>query len=259
MPIGVSSAPYAKFVNPGDRHGGEIVGFRVVQNIDQKTRTPLYLQQNLDGTWAKSFSAFGPGGKPNDPITQWEITVDTEMEDENGDTERRIFVDPRKGRRGTTTAGKRGGDAVANALKKAKAHRIGIEIGGTFFLIYDGKVDDGENKVNTWSAEYQAPSGGPGTGTPVDEVPWLVGGGRYNKAAELARWEASRAPGIAAAPAQQTEPAYAPPATQTLPGVDPQVTAQKAASQAAATDRITNRQPSVRASVTGTWDDEPPF
>jgi hypothetical protein len=253
MPIGVSSAPYAKFVQPGDRHGGEIVDFRIIQTTDQKTRRAQYLQQNSDGKWEKSFSAFGPDGKPNDPITQWEITVDTGVEDENGDSELRVFVDPRKGRRGSTSFGRRGGDAVAIALKKAKAHRVGLEIGGKFWLIYDGKVDDGENKVNTWSAEYEPPVGGPGSGKPLNEVPWLVGGQRYDKQAELAKWETGRAPG--AAPAQDAAPA----AASTLPGVDPAVTAQKAASQAAATDRITNRQPSVRASVTGWPDDEPPF
>ncbi|GAB1642561.1 hypothetical protein [Krasilnikovia sp. MM14-A1259] len=195
MPIGASSAPYAKFTNPGDRHGGEIVDFRVVQNADVESRRPLYLEQTPDGKWAKSFAPFAPDGRPNDPICQWEITVETGVEDENGDTERRIFIDPRKGRRGTTTEGKRGGDAVAIALKKAKAHRVGIEIGGKIFVTFNGKIADGNNKVNTWSAEYEPPAGGPGAGKPVDEMPWLVGGARYDKQAELAKWEATNGSG----------------------------------------------------------------
>ena len=38
MPIGVSAAPYVEFEKVGDRHGGEIVGFRVVQKVDFDTR-----------------------------------------------------------------------------------------------------------------------------------------------------------------------------------------------------------------------------
>lgn len=192
MPIGVSSAPYAKFGQPGVRHGGEIVDFRVVQTTDQETRRPLYLQGEGDGKWIKSYSPFGSDGRPNDPICQWEITVDTGIEDEHGDTELRIFVDPRKGRKNTLLEGRRGGDAVALALKKAKAHRVGLEIGGTFHLISGEKVREGTGPLtNTWTAEYEPPAGGPGTGKPVDEIPWLVGGGRYDKQAEIAKWEAA--------------------------------------------------------------------
>lgn len=232
MPIGVSSAPYAKFPEAGARHGGEIVDFRIVQTTDPKTRRPQYLQQGDDGAWAKSFSPFAVDGKPNDPICQWEITVDTGIADENGDTELRVFVDPRKGRRGTTTEGKRGGDAIASALKAAKAHRVGLEIGGRLFVTFDGKVVDGENKTNTWSAEYQPPTGGPGTGKPVDEMPWLVGGGRYDKQAELARWEDGARSSV-------TPPAGSP----------------MSQGQAIVTTS-TNVPP---ASTQGSWEEEPPF
>jgi hypothetical protein len=218
MPIGVSSAPYAKFPQPGVRHGGEIVDFRVVQTTDQKTRRPQYLEQNQDGKWVKSYSAFGPDGRPNDPITQWEITVETGIEDENGDSELRIFVDPRKGRRGSTVEGRRGGDAVAIALKKAKAHRVGLEIGAKFFLISGEKVLDGEMKTNTWTAEYEPPAGGVGSGGPVDEMPWLIGGGRYDRQAELAKWEAARNAGTAAAQAFVPPAAPAAPAAE-IPGL----------------------------------------
>lgn len=252
MPIGVSSAPYAKFVRPGDRHGGEIVDFRVVQTIDFDTKRPQYLQQNADGGWSKVFNAFGPDGKPNDPICQWEITVDTGVEDENGDTERRIFVDPRKGRRNTLLEGKRGGDAVAIALKKAKAHRVGLEIGGTFYLISGEKVRDGNGPAtNTWSAEYTPPAGGLGSGTPVDEMPWLVGGSRYDKQAELAKWEASRNAGIAAARSVASTPA--PDAAD--PGL--------AARQDEAQQRVSRAQTSSPAArslgIAQPIDDEPPF
>jgi hypothetical protein len=247
-----------KFENKGDRFGGEIVDFRVVQNSDQKVRRPLYLQEpSYTGKWEKTFSAYAPDGRPNDPICQWEITVDTGIEDENGDTERRIFVDPRKGRRGTTVAGKTGGDAIAAALKKAKAHRAGLEIGGRIFVTFEGKIEDGDSKVNTWSAEYEPPAGGPGTGTPVDEVPWLVGGARYDKAAELAKWEASRAAGAAGAAAVQTAtPAATAPSN---PADDPEVKAR----QREALDRIKRAQEgnsAIRESMKRrSDDDEPPF
>lgn len=248
MPIGVSSAPYAKFERPGDRHGGKIVDFRVVQTVDFDTKRPQYLQKDEDGDWSKTFSAFRPDGKPNDPICQWEITVDTGIEDENGDTERRIFVDPRKGRRNTLLEGKRGGDAVAIALKKAKANRVGLEIGGTFHLVAGEKVRDGSGPMtNTWTAEYEPPDGGPGSGKPVDETPWLVGGGRYDKAAEIAKWE-SRTTGSAPAASVQ-------PAAEAYPGL--------AERQQVARERINRAQaasPAAKAlGITRPDDEEPPF
>lgn len=246
MPIGVSAAPYAKFKNPGDRHGGEIVGFRVVQNTDRKTRMPLYLQQGEDGSWRKVNNAYAPDGKPNDPITQWEITVDTGIEDENGDSELRIFIDPRKGRKGSTTFGKKGGDAVTIALKKAKAHRVGLEIGGKFWLIFDGKVPDGDSEVNTWSAEYEPPADGPGTGKPLDETPILQGGERYDKRAELAKWEALKAAGRAGAAAVVPTPAPAHGEARAIQ--------QASSERAAATASLGIRDTSV---VDG--DEEPPF
>jgi hypothetical protein len=197
MPIGVSSAPYAKFAKPGDRRGGEIVDFRIVQTVDFDSKRPQYLEVSDDGDWAKTFNSRREDGKPNDPIVQWEITVDTGVEDENGDSELRIFVDPRKGKRNTLLEGKRGGDAVAIALKKAKAHRVGLEIGGRFFLISGEKVRDGSGPAtNTWMALYDPPAGGPGSGKPLDEVPWLVGGGRYDKRAELDKWEKTQMPAL---------------------------------------------------------------
>lgn len=209
MPIGASSAPYAKFTQPGDRHGGEIVDFRVVQTMDYDDGRPQYLQRGADGKWSVVFDAYAPDGRPNDPVCQWEITVETGVEDENGDTERRIFVDPRKGRRNTLLEGKRGGDAVAIALKKAKAHRVGLEIGGRFHLIAGPKVRDGSGPATkTWTAEYEPPPGGPGTGKPVDEMPWLIGGGRYDKSAEMAKWEATKNR-TATEPAPTAEPASA--------------------------------------------------
>jgi hypothetical protein len=258
VPIGTSAAPYAKFENKGDRFGGEIVDFRVVQNSDQKSRRPLYLQEPAyTGKWEKTFSPFAPDGRPNDPICQWEITVDTGIEDSDGDTERRIFVDPRKGRRGTTVEGKKGGDAIATALKKAKAHRVGLEIGGRLFVTFEGKIADGDTKVNTWSAEYEPPAGGPGSGTPVDETPWLVGGARYYKATELAKWDASRAAGTAGAMAVHAEPRAQP---EPVEPAEESIHDRKNRGAQEAIGRLQDRQRPVKERVTGRRDDdEPPF
>jgi hypothetical protein len=148
MPIGVSSAPYAKFTKPGDRHGGEIVDFRVVQTVDFDSKRPQYLQQNEDG-WSQASLPTAPTASPTTRSPSGRSPSTPGVEDENGDTERRIFVDPRKGRRNTLLEGKRGGDAVAIALKKAKAHRVGLEIGATFYLISGDKVRDGSGPPPT--------------------------------------------------------------------------------------------------------------
>lgn len=184
MPIGISRAPYLKFEKPGDRHGGELVDFRVVQKTDFDTNRPQYFAARSDGG-GKTFDPFASDGSPNQPICQWEFTVDTGVADELGETERRIFLDPRKGQKGTPLEGKRGQDAVEIALKKAKAHRVGLELGGKIFIQFDGKLrsDKKSPETTTWSAEYEPPEGGPGSGKVVDEVPWLVGGARFDAAA----------------------------------------------------------------------------
>jgi hypothetical protein len=186
MAIGVSRAAHVKFEKPGQRAGGEIVDFRVVQKTDFDTNRPLYFQDGEDGgDGEKTFRPFSPDGKANRPICQWEVTVDTGEADETGDTERRIFIDPRRGKRGTALEGKRGLDAIEAALKKVRAHRVGLEIGGLLFMTYQGTEREAPKKpeTTTWTAEYVPPAGGPGTGKPVDEVPWLVGGARFDPAA----------------------------------------------------------------------------
>lgn len=216
MSIGVSRAPYAPFKNAGDRCGGEIVDFRVAQKTDMQSKRPMYFEQNAEGKGQKSFRPYAADGRPNDPITHWEVTVDTGVEDEDGDTERRIIIDPRRGTRGTALEGKRGLDAISKALKQAKAHRVGLEIGGKLFVTFHGKVRVGSDpETGTWSAEYEPPAGGPGSGKPVDEMPWLVGGGRYDKAAELAKWEASQGPALAASVAAAQRAATSPQAAAT--------------------------------------------
>ncbi len=180
MPIGASLAPYAPLVE-GVEIGGEIVDFRIQQKSDYDTNRPLYFAPKADGG-GKTFEAFSGDGKANEPICDWVFTVDTGQEDENGETERRIFLDPRVGARGTAVEGKRGKDAVINALKKVKAHRVGLEIGGKIFITRGPKVapKKGSAQCVTYTARYEPPAGGPGSGTPVDEDMHLVGGAIFN-------------------------------------------------------------------------------
>lgn len=253
MAIGISRAPTAKFKTVGERHGGEIVDFRVVQKKHFDTDQPQYFQRDEDGVTVTS-RPYAEDGRPNDPVVQYEITVDTGVEDNDGDTERRLFIDPQRGRKGTPLEGMRGGDALASALKRAKAHRVGLEIGGKLFLTWNGKLREGPKKpeTNTWSAEYEPPVGGPGSGKPVDEMPWLVGGDRYDRAAEMARW--SRENKGAAAPA--LTPAESPAEPASDPGL--------AARQQEALARVGRAQASSStARALGITrpgpDDEPPF
>jgi len=202
MPIGTSLAPYAPLVE-GKEIGGEIVDFRVQQKTDFDTQRPLFFVKDATtGRVGKGFESHAADGTPNRPICDWVFTVDTGVEDENGDTERRIFLDPRTGQRGSDVEGKRGGDAIAIALKKAKAHRVGLEIGGTIFITRGPKMAPrrGEAQCVTYTARYEPPAGGVGTGEAVDEVPWLVGGERYSStpkfgpAAQLAAMPSAATP-----------------------------------------------------------------
>jgi hypothetical protein len=181
MPIGTSLAPYLPLVE-GERVGGKIVDFRIQQKSDYDTNRPLYFVRSADGKGGKGYEPFDADGKPNEPICDWVFTVDTGVADETGDTERRIFLDPRKGQKGTAVEGQRGRDAVEKALKVAKAHRVGLEIGGSIFITRGPKVAPkrGDAQCVTYAAEYEPPAGGPGTGTAVDEVPYMIGGGRFN-------------------------------------------------------------------------------
>lgn len=181
--IGTSLAPYAPLVE-GQEIGGTIMEFRVQQKSDYDTNRPLYFVRTASGSVTKGFEPFDADGKPNEPICDWVFTLDVGVADENGETERRIFLDPRKGQRGTAVEGKRGRDAVEIALKRAGAHRVGLEIGGQIWFTRGPKVapKKGDAACVTYTCRYEPPEGGPGLaeGTPVDEVPFMIGGSRYN-------------------------------------------------------------------------------
>lgn len=185
MAIGTSLAPYHALVE-GQEFGGEIVDFRIQQKREYEANgigAPMFFERTSDGKTVRTSSAFDASGKPNVPICDWVVTVDCGVEDDNGDTERRIFIDPRKGARGTDVEGRRGQDAIVNALKQAKAHRVGLEIGGQLFITRGPKVAPrkGEPACVTYTARYIAPVGGIGTGRPVDETQYLTDGTAYSR------------------------------------------------------------------------------
>src|ERR1044072_4652710 len=177
MALGISLPAYHA-LNPGDTVIGEIVDFRIQQKSNYDTKRPMYLEVGEAGRTSRTFAPYAADGTANKPNTEWVFTLDIGVEDETGDTERRVFLDPRHGKRGTAVEGKRGADAVGIALKKAKAHRVGLEIGATITITRGENVRPakGEAACRTYTVEYVPPAGGPGSGKLVDETIYLVGG-----------------------------------------------------------------------------------
>lgn len=122
-----SGAPACKFQAIGDTHKGRIVTAEKRQQTDYATGTPK--------TW--------DNGEP-----MWEIviTLDTGVEDENGETNRRLFV------RGQMLK------ALREALKDANAK---LEIGGELAVRYTGDGEaskKGFNAPKLFKAKYTAPA-----------------------------------------------------------------------------------------------------
>jgi hypothetical protein len=156
-------APTAKFQQIGQTIGGEIVDARRLQTSQYKTNRPEYWE---NGTI--TFAPYDSKGEANDPKAQLEVTVETGVADENGETERRLFI-----------KNKRQMEALTAALKKARA-RQGLLIGGSLWMTWTGKeAGQGSEDANTWEIRYEAPP--PGGGQEVDETVRLIGGGTWRK------------------------------------------------------------------------------
>lgn len=156
-------APTAKFQHIGQTIGGEIVNARRLQTSQYKTNRPEYWE---NGTI--TFAPYDAKGEANDPKAQLEVTVETGVPDENGETERRLFI-----------KNKRQMGALTAALKEARA-RQGLLIGGSLWMTWTGKeAGQGSEDANTWSIRYEAPA--PGTGQEVDETIHMIGGGTWRK------------------------------------------------------------------------------
>lgn len=211
--------PGVRFTRVGEEISGQIVNVRRTQQTEYSTRIPLYWENK-----AKSTRPVNPlTGQPNDPMLQYEVTIDTGIADENNCTEKRIFV-----------RGKRMTDAFKQAVQKSAPHE-GLLIGGHLTAIWTGTVPSqgGGADAKTYAFRYNPPA--VGEGRRPDDTPVLAGNGMWQ-----------------AAPQEpQPTPAFAlrtqPPATSTTtnrPVVTPYVGAGSSV----------NAQP-----VQPVFDDVPPF
>lgn len=193
-------APAARFTSVGQRIGGKILDARLIQTSDWKTRRPEFWQDK-----AKTYSPTAPDGTPNEPKAQLEVTVDTGRPDENGETERRLFI-----------KNARQWKALRQAIKDARA-RAGLQLDGSIFMTWTGtEASDGPEDAKTWAIEYTAPA--PGQGRDFDDqTVHLVGGGAWVKG-EPATAPVAEPP--AAAPARASSD-FVPITASARPEIDP--------------------------------------
>jgi hypothetical protein len=184
-------APAAKFTQVGHTIGGRILDARMVQTSDYKTKRPEYWEDK-----AKTYAPFDGDGTPNEPKAQLELTIETGVPDDQGETERRLFV-----------KNKRQFAALRAALKAARA-REGLLLGGVIVMTLTGKeASDGGEDANTWAMSYEPPAAGEGREFDSDTV-HLVGGGTWRKGQAVQAPAAVGAGGGSAVPARyETYPA----------------------------------------------------
>lgn len=154
-------APSAKFATVGDGIDGDIVGVRRTQQTEFKTNIPLYWESKT-----KSTNRTNPAsGQPNDPMLQTEITLDTGVPDENGATERRLFV-----------RGKRMTDALKQAVQQGGGGRDGLLIGGKLACTFYGTEASagGGSDAKLYRFSYNPPAAG--EGRRPDNTPVLYDG-----------------------------------------------------------------------------------
>lgn len=154
-------APSAKFATVGDGIDGDIVGVRRTQQTEFKTNIPLYWESKT-----KSTNRTNPAnGQPNDPMLQTEITLDTGVPDENGATERRLFV-----------RGKRMTDALKHAVQQGGGGRDGLLIGGKLACTFYGTEASagGGSDAKLYRFSYNPPAAG--EGRRPDNTPVLYDG-----------------------------------------------------------------------------------
>lgn len=154
-------APGAKFATIGDNAAGDIVEVRRTQQTEYKTNIPLYWENKL----TVKNSVNPATGQPNDPKLQYEITVETHTQDENGVTERRIFV-----------RGKRMEQALRAAVGAGGGGREGLLIGGWLSCTLTGTEPSqgGGQDAKLYTFKYRPPAAG--EGRRPDMTPVLYGG-----------------------------------------------------------------------------------
>lgn len=153
MAMFTSNPPVAKFARIGDIVEGTIVDVYRSQRYEYVRGgqgLPLYWSNKKPTPGAR----INPEtGQANDPVLQHVITVDTGTPDDNGDTERRIFV---KNKRMET--------ALTAAVTLAGGRRVGgLLIGGYLRCTWTGEEQgDGPSPAKVHSFEYAAPPAGTG-------------------------------------------------------------------------------------------------
>jgi hypothetical protein len=168
-------APGAKFTQIGDGVDGEIVGVRRTQQTEFKTNIPLYWENKT-----KSTHGVNPAtGRPNDPMLQTEITVDTGVPDENGVTERRLFV-----------RGKRMTDSLKHAVQQGGGGGDGLLIGGRLACTFYGTEPSagGGSDAKLYRFAYAPPAAGEGRRPDPTPVLYDGAGGDDPARARRSRW-----------------------------------------------------------------------
>lgn len=153
MGLFVSNAPVAKFAKIGDSVEGVIVDIYKAQRYEYVRGgqgEPLYWSNRKPTAGARIDRETG---KPNDPVLQTVITVDTDTPDANGDTERRIFI-----------KNKRMEHALTTAVTLAGGRRIGgLLLGGFLRCTWVGEEQgDGPSPAKVYDFGYTAPAAGTG-------------------------------------------------------------------------------------------------
>lgn len=158
-------APAVRFDRLGATVEGEIVDARRTQQTEFRTFVPLYWERQGTGA-VKTYNSVSPAtGQANDPIMQTEITLDTGTPDENGDTERRLFV-----------RGKRMDRALKAAVAKGGGGRDGLLIGGHLSCTWTGTEASGAGQdAKLYDFTYRPPAAG--EGRKPDATPVLAGDG----------------------------------------------------------------------------------
>lgn len=146
------NAPAAKFAKVGDSVSGEIIDVYQSQRYEfvrNGNGQPLYWSNRKPTPGARIDPVTG---KKNDPVLQYVITVDTGVADEDGNTERRIFV-----------KNKRMEDALKRAVRDSKA-REGLLLGGQLSCEYTGddETSDAPQAPKMYAFTYAPPAAGEG-------------------------------------------------------------------------------------------------
>lgn len=147
-----TAAPTAKFKNIGDTVEGEIIDAYQYQDseyVRNGVGQPLYWHNRRPTPGMRIDPATG---RPNDPVLRWQIVLDTGMPDEDGRTERRLFLSK-----------KRLEDGLKRAIIAARAHE-GLLLGGHLRCTFTGfdETSDALQLPKTFEFVYTAPAAGKG-------------------------------------------------------------------------------------------------